>query len=65
MQGMDYSRSDLEHGRVDPTDEPDDPLAVARRKAEHGPLTPPPVPRTPRMKTAPPTPDQEGCYYLG
>jgi len=65
MQHMDSTRLDVEPGRVDPTDQPDDPLTVARSKAEHSPLTPLRVVRTPPGTTAPPTPDQEGCYYLG
>ena len=65
MQRMDSTRLEVEQGRVGPTDQPDDPLAAARSKAEHSPLTPLPVVRTPAGTTAPPTPDQEGCYYLG
>jgi hypothetical protein len=65
MQRMDSTRSEVEQGRVGPTDQPDDPLATARRRAERSPLTPPPVVRKPAGSTAPPTSDQEGCYYLG
>ncbi len=62
---MEHTTSELEHGRVDPTDKPDDPLAAAHRKAKRGPLVRPPERRRVDEKTAPPTPDQEGCYYLG
>jgi hypothetical protein len=51
--------------RVGPAERPDDPLAAAREKAIRNPLGT--VARTvdPARKSAPPTPDQEGCYYLG
>ncbi|MBT8163906.1 MAG: hypothetical protein HKO63_04060 [Acidimicrobiia bacterium] len=62
---MDSARSDIEQVRVEPTDRPDDPLLKARKTAEHTPLAARPVTRRQRRKTAPPTPDQEGCYYLG
>ena len=65
MEDMDNLRSDVENGRVGPTDKPDDPLAAARRKAKRRPMVTPSAPLTWRRKAAPPTPDQEGCYYLG
>jgi len=61
---MEHTESDLEE-RVGPAERPDDPLAAARRKAAVSPLTGPPPPSERAGKTAPPTPDQEGCYYLG
>ena len=49
---------------VGPTDRPDDPLGAPARTADAVVAAPTAVPDNVR-KPKPPTPDQEGCYYLG
>ncbi len=62
---MENTESDLIETGVGPAERPDDPLAAARRKAMQSPLRPRPAPPDRTKKPAPPSPDQEGCYYLG
>lgn len=50
---------------VGPTERPDDPLAAAREKATRRPLGTVTEAVDPARKPTPPTPDLEGCYYLG
>ena len=55
----------VEQTREGPADVPDDPLAEAMRKAASSPLVSLPKAPKPAGRTKPPTPDLEGCYYLG
>jgi len=60
---MERTEPDLETGQIGPAERPDDPLAAARRQAVRAPVKR--EPPTSDGRPAPPTPDQEGCYYLG
>lgn len=51
--------------RIGPAEKPDDPLAAARAKATRRPPITAAHRRDPARNPAPPTSDQEGCYYLG
>lgn len=51
--------------RIGPAERPDDPLAAAREKAARAPLGTVPGAVKMARKPTPPTPDLEGCYYLG
>lgn len=62
---MEPTEPDLNEMRVGPAERPDDPLATARRNVTRSPLVPPPPPPKGARQHAPPTPDQEGCYFLG
>ena len=62
---METTEPDTDKLRVGPAERPDDPLAAAQHRALSSPLTARPEPSDRNKKPAPPTPDQEGCYYLG
>ncbi len=62
---MEHTEPDLEKMRVGPMKRPDDPFAAARRLALRSPLTTPERPSDRAKESAPPTSDQEGCYFLG
>jgi len=62
---MKNTEPEADRAREGPADVPDDPLAAAIRKAASGPLVTLPEARKPAGRTTPPTPDQEGCYFLG
>ncbi len=62
---MEDTEPALQETRVGPAERPDDPLAAARRKAVRWPLSEQPRRPIDTAKTAPPSKDQEGCYYLG
>jgi hypothetical protein len=51
--------------RVGPAERPDDPIAAAIEKATRRTLSTVAHTVDPARRSAPPTPDQEGCYYLG
>jgi hypothetical protein len=51
--------------RIGPAEKPDDPLAAARLKATREPRITTAHRRDRARNPAPPTPDLEGCYYLG
>jgi hypothetical protein len=62
---MDDTKPAPNETRVGPAERPDDPLAAARDKATRRPLRAVAQTADPGRKSAPPTTDQEGCYYLG
>ena len=62
---MDNTEPGPRDARIGPAERPDDPLAAAREKAVRSPLRT--LTRAVELtrKPKPPTPDLEGCYYLG
>ena len=61
---MEQTERDLEDQQIGPAERPDDPLAVWH-KALRAPMSPTRTPPERTRKQSVPSPDQEGCYFLG
>ena len=64
MTGMEHTEAAID-ASTGPADRPDDPLANPIRSPSRLPVKQATVPPDATKKPKAPTPDQEGCYFLG